>query len=163
VSLPNVVVAQFEFPHRAHQYLDVPDTVARQLLDDRDRELENYLASLRNVATFTTGATAASGWSLVSFEAAVHASGIASFQVYVERTGGTITVPTSGDLASVNIATLPASLTPAIETVLTNGYLGRVAGGALQTGRNVRLGSVGGSDNIVNTDRLALGGTVILA
>lgn len=157
---------RFEYVTRARSLVGASDTIVAQHLDERDRELELWLEQLLQPQVITTGATAGTGWSLTLFEAIIHPIGIAHVRIRATRTGALITPPADGNLSPAEVlATLPASLTPAGDTVLTNDHFGRVCGGALVASTlAVTLGSVGvASEDIDVAELVSLGGTVILA
>lgn len=112
--------------------------------------------------TATGIATAASGWTLTAQRGIVR-SGIAFVFLTLTRTGGTITVPTTGDIANTPIATLSSgwrapALTAQVLT-LTGGGVGPISAGYIGTdGLTLSISAIAPGANIVNTDSISLGG-----
>ncbi|GGW19859.1 hypothetical protein GCM10018980_25380 [Streptomyces capoamus] len=109
----------------------------------------------RDVETISTGATAASGYSVTQYNAR-RVGGVCSFTVEVVRTGTAISVPAGGNISDQNVATLPAGWRPAYDVegaasdgygdggarIATNGVVTLrtwVPGGSIQSGRNIRI------------------------
>jgi hypothetical protein len=65
-----------------------------------------------NVATTASGATASSGFSLVSFSAYKISGVMAMVNIAVTRTGSTINADSAGNLADTELATLPSGYRP---------------------------------------------------
>ena len=84
------------------------------------------------------------------------------FYVSFVRKGGTITVPTAGDIANTRVGTFAADWRPETALPVSSGATGRVATGFLDSVGNLHLSAVGGSGNIVNDEALSLGGTILL-
>lgn len=112
----------------------------------------------------STGWAAASGWTNIAVVSYLLGR-ILTYRVTVERNGGTITVGASGDIGNVQIATAPATCQGTANAAIPgcSGSSGRAAVGTYvpNTG-SVALCAVGGSTNIVDTDVIQIGGTVIL-
>ena len=124
----------------------------------------NAVADALNTTTITTGAVAASGWSLTSFTAN-YTTTVAWFVVTVERTGGTITVGADGDIGNVNVATLPAAVrgSGSFWQALTSAQTGRLAAGVFKpTSGDVDLCAIAPGVDINNTEIISLGGCVSL-
>lgn len=112
--------------------------------------------------------TAASGWSISAYHALRSAGGAGPFlqvRVAVTRTGGSISVPTNGDLGNMTIATLHAAARGSIASAasLSTAGTGRVAAGYVvpSTGQVV-LAAVAGSSAINTGSSIELAGLVIV-
>ncbi|MFD7067143.1 hypothetical protein ACFV97_07850 [Streptomyces sp. NPDC059913] len=109
----------------------------------------------RDVESITTGAIAASGYSVSQYTAR-RVGGVCSFTVEVTRTGTKIDVPAGGNITDQTVATLPTGWRPAydVEGAASDGYgdggvrIGAngtvllrtwVPGGTIQSGRNIRI------------------------
>lgn len=79
-------------------------------------------------------------------------------RIDVTRTGGTITVPASGDITNQTIATLNPEWRPDWPQPLTSAESGRVASFMVNSAGSVRLHAVGGSTNINNGNVMSLRG-----
>ena len=84
------------------------------------------------------------------------------FYVSFVRKGGTITVPTAGDIANTRVGTFAEGWRPQTALPVSSGASGRVATGFLDSNGTLNLSAVGGSGNIANDDPLSLGGTILL-
>lgn len=105
--------------------------------------------------------TIASGFELWSFRVRKYGLSM-SFYVSFVRKGGTITVPTAGDIANTRVGTFAAGWRPQTALPVSSGAIGRVATGFLDSDGTLNLSAVGGSANIVNDEGLSLGGTILL-
>ena len=105
--------------------------------------------------------TIAPGFELQTFR--VRKDGLLmGFYVSFVRKGGTITVPTAGDIANTRVGTFAAGWRPQTALPVSSGAAGRVATGFLDSDGTLNLSAVGGSANIANDDPLSLGGTILL-
>ena len=153
---------RFEFVTRARALYGLPETIAAQHADDRDRELELWLGALLrpSVASFTS--TAATGWTVTSSLGVIHPVGIAYIRIDFTRAGADITVASDGNITNTEVATVPNEYRPASEASLAS-VGGRVSTGYLGADGKVSLDATTTGPNILTGDTLALAGTVILA
>lgn len=109
--------------------------------------------------------TAASGWS-INTQYARRQGNLLTFAVYAERTGGTITVPSTGNITNSQVATGSAAVRGSItwaQGVANTLNAGRVAAGGYVASTGVlTLGAVGGSGDIEDESLWSLGGVVFL-
>ncbi|WP_435974551.1 hypothetical protein [Streptomyces sp. Qhu_M48] len=71
----------------------------------------NYHAPY-DIETITTGATAATGWTLSSFTGRRARSGVVTIRASITRTGGDITATAVGGISDTSLCTLPAGWAP---------------------------------------------------
>lgn len=113
-----------------------------------------------------SGAAAAAGWSVVDL-LAWRDGQILQFRLIVQRTGGTITVPASGDLGNQAVATLPVSLRGSLPAALVcggGGATGRLVGGSFVPSTGVvSITSIAGAANVVNGNQMTFGGMFLLS
>lgn len=99
--------------------------------------------------TLSSGITASAGWSITSQSYRKY-NNIVQVSINLTRSGTTITVPASGNIANTTVATMPSGYRPAFEAMAVSGSNGRIASGAIDSGGAVVLTSVGtNSDNTV--------------
>ncbi|MEU2759396.1 hypothetical protein [Streptomyces sp. NPDC007094] len=107
-----------------------------------------YRAPEVPVETTTSGATAASGFTLVSFNAR-RRSGFCSWTLEVSRTGAKINASTAGNIDDILVGTIPAGWRPAppadVEGPACDGYGGGVARVNPSGAVTLRVWSGGGS------------------
>ncbi|MFE4203962.1 MULTISPECIES: hypothetical protein [Streptomyces] len=116
---------------------------------------QTYRPPLESATVTTTGAVAATGFSLTGLHAR-RISGVQSFSVVVSRTGSTITSPTGSNITDLPLVTLPLGWRPAYDMELTASdgfadgaaYLSTAgvitlrtwsAAGTIQAGRDIRV------------------------
>lgn len=110
----------------------------------------------------STGFTVAAGWSLSVFRT-VKTGSLMSLILIVERTGGTITVNSKGDITNIDLGTLAVGKRPVDWSGLHSYVTGRVATGGVSPGGVIQLAAVGGTTDIVNGESISLSGVIIVA
>lgn len=114
----------------------------------------------------TTGITAGTGWSVDNYYS-WRCGGWLQFRITVTRTGAAITVPASGNIGNVTLATLPASERGAVSIglpLIGGSPSGRMAACHYQPSNGViQMGSVGGSSNIATGESFDIGGFMYVA
>jgi len=130
-------------------------------LDDADDALSDRIDDLEDDSgVLTTGITAIAGWTLV--DQFRHRVGkVITWRVIVTRSGGTISVGSTGDINNVAIALLPAGWRPGFEVVASGADSGALAQGYVDTDGQVYLAAVSPTSTIVNGTFITLGGTLI--
>jgi hypothetical protein len=116
-------------------------------------------------STSNTGFVISSGWSLTSVQwrkvtlNTTPGLAIIDVRVTVKRTGAAIPVGTSGDVANLNVVTLPTALRPS-STVNMNGPLsvGRMVGLELLATGVAQLAAAGGTTDIATNDTISFRG-----
>ncbi len=109
--------------------------------------------------------TAQSGWTVETITRGYRIGPFAYIRAQATRTGGTITVPATGDIANTNIMTAPAGLQSSLAQAFGMGpySTGRMCGGQYYppTGM-VLIANTTPGVNIVDTDVISLAGFFFL-
>lgn len=109
----------------------------------------------------TNAFTARSGWSISSQYCYLMQPNMLAAYLRVTRTGGTISVPSDGDITNSDCATLSSSYTPMVGAVgLPTIQSGRLASMFVGSDRIVTIGAVSSGSNIVNGDIISGGGII---
>lgn len=103
---------------------------------------------------------ASSGWDL-DYQVVERRGDVVIGKLRVIRTGGTISVPSHGDIVNQTVATFSRTEYAPPYSAQISGPLagGRLCGGEISLGIGVRLNAVGGARDISNGDNISLGGT----
>jgi hypothetical protein len=114
-----------------------------------------------DTAWITTGVTTAqTGWTTAGGTARYYIrSGWVYALFYFTRTGGTITVPVDGDVATQNLATFDATAYLPTQAIVLNSGSGRLSGGVLASSGLITLTATTPGASIVNTDVVGLTGS----
>lgn len=112
--------------------------------------------------TVTTGASAASGWTVSSYQHQRCGDWV-QFRLIVERTGTDITVSsTYGDITNTTVATLPTSARGTLNASLSaggGGVTGRMCAGTYNPSTGVvQVTATAGTADITSGDQLTIGG-----
>jgi hypothetical protein len=120
--------------------------------------------SIGNVGTLTSGfVTAASGWALSGTSQYRERNGIAMVSIGLTRTGGSISVPTGGNITNTTVATLGVGYRPIIEGSAVTGPSGPAATAYISTSGSVVLSAISGGNTIPTGFDIDLNGTFIVA
>jgi hypothetical protein len=140
------------------------ESTSDQFVADRGRlaalEANNELSAVSTAGIFTS----ASGWAIIAQQGRKQ-NGLAFVRIIVERTGGTITVNSTGDITNQTLADFAAGWQPVdgMDYLMASASVGRVISAVVRPGTGVLLAGVTPGANIVNTDQISLTGIYPLA
>jgi hypothetical protein len=109
----------------------------------------------------STGITATTGWSL-SMAKYRRIGKVVSIYVQFKRTGAAVTVNADGNIANIQVGTLPAGITPSSYQSIHSGSTGRVCTGNVSNDAGIYLAAIVPGSNIDTNDEISLGGTYFL-
>lgn len=119
--------------------------------------------NLGSAITDTTKAPAETGWQIDQFFFQ-RAGQVCQIRIRFQRTGGTITVPVTGDIANQLISTLNVSIPAPVDAVsLTSSASGRVHVASLNSARQFYLAAVSPGANIATNDIFDVTGIYLTA
>jgi hypothetical protein len=107
--------------------------------------------------------TAASGWALSGGQIYREKNGIAMVVLSFERTGGSISVPTGGNIVNQSMGTLAVGYRPIVEASGITGPTGPVASAYINTSGVVVLSAISGGNTIPTGFTIDINGTFIVA
>jgi hypothetical protein len=115
-------------------------------------------------ARITNAFAATSGWSITEQEAFLIQPNILSVVCAFKRTGGTITVGSSGDIGNVQVGTFSAtySLPHTFNFGLASGWRGRTSDLMITPLNEIYLTGVGGTADIATNDEVSMAGLIPL-
>lgn len=112
----------------------------------------------------SASASSAAGWRIDNTVGYLTTDGWMRMRADFTRTGATISVPTTGDLANVTVGTIaPAKYGPIYTVAAASASGGRVASGEFNSAGEIRLGAVGGAADITTGSSLSLEATYKIA
>jgi hypothetical protein len=115
-----------------------------------------YIVGPNDAAVSTITVTGVlTGWSVVSANVQHLGNGMAYLDITWQRTGTAITVDAVGNIANLDMGTIPSTWLPMSNAPLAGGANGRAVTAYLQIGTgNVRITAVAGGANIVTGEQL---------
>lgn len=139
--------------------LGTVDTTAATTVTDTRADFT--LCGMHDTGWMSNQLTTATGWSLQS-QSVRRIGNVVYLRLFVQRTGGDITVPTNGNITNTTVATLPTWAVPTINGALASADAGRMASAVATPAGEVSLAAVAPGGDIVNGESITIGGSYLL-